>query len=377
MKNKADSRHEQSHRLASISAAAATLALALPWSAHAQGTVQITGILSTGPAYVDNIDGSSQGKLQNNLNWANWFGIRGTEDIGNGVLASFSLASNVNMKNGGAGQGNAFWNKNSWVGLGTRSLGSIQIGRNDEFAADTCIVSAMCVGGLVFNLHPGNLDRAGGGQLANMIKYVSPDFGSYRFRAYYAPGETGFTNNGRAVGVVGSYRSDAATVSASYESIKGVAFGPANVATGLGLFNFYGTPANAGSNFVLDEQQIMLIGARVPVNRFTLFAQASEVKLKSGANDDGLTTYELGGTYNFTDVLSATAAGSHSSFGTSKWDNYQLVASYGLSKRSSVFAGLAYLKVGGPNQRAQMFQVGGASSSQTQAAAAVGLRHNF
>jgi len=360
-------------------AALATAALALiGCGAHAQGSVQILGVLSTGPARISNVAGGELNKLQNNLNWSNSIIIRGTEDLGDGMRAGFSLAGNLNLKTGQLGQGAATFNKNSWVSLGSRTFGDIQVGRNDVFAPEQCVVSAMCIGGLIFNLHPGNLDRIGGSQLANTIKYVSPDWGPFRARAYYSHGETdGGTNTGRAVGVVGMYRRDGLFVTASYENIKGVAFTPLNANTGIGLQRFYGNPVTAGSSFLLNRQEITLLGARVPVGKFNLYAQASNVKLEFRGNDDSLRTYELGAVYNVSDALSLTAAGYRSRFTSSRWDNYGMLVNYALSRRTSIFAGYAYEKVSGPNQVAQMFQAGGASSNQRQSAIAAGMRHTF
>jgi predicted porin len=364
-------------RLFRRSALCAAIGAVVASGAHAQSSVQISGIMSVGPAYVSNTGSGGGWRLQNNLNWSNSMAIRGVEDLGGGLRAAFSLAYNINLTSGAMGQGNTAFNKNAWVSIGHRDFGDIQIGRNDEFSAEQCVVSAMCWHGLVFNLHPGNLDRIGGSQLANMVKYVSPDWGPLRVRAYYSKGDsTAGTNTGRASGVDAMYRSDSLLVSATYETIRGASISPFNAGTGFGLTRFYGAAAGPSTSFVLDEDRIATIGARVPLGPFALFAEGSDVKLTYKGNDQSLRTYELGATYNFADRITLNVSGYRSTFTTSRWNNYSVMLNYAFSKRTSVFTCVALERTAGPDVVAQLFQAP-SSGNHRQNAFAVGIRTAF
>ncbi|MBT9594385.1 MAG: porin [Vitreoscilla sp.] len=70
-------------------------------------------------------------------------GFKGTEDLGDGLKASFYLEHRLNPDTGTVGGGDTFWKGGSWVGLSSDTLGSVKIGRwwsqaflKSQYAAD-------------------------------------------------------------------------------------------------------------------------------------------------------------------------------------------------------------------------------------------------
>lgn len=126
---------------------AATLAaLAGPALAQAQpATVQVYGILDVAAA---SLTGASGGVAKGNprikqlLNGGmstSTFGLRGSEDLGGGLTATFELASFLRLDTGAVGRSDAigapvnvtadpFWSKFAWVGLTSRELGRLRLG---------------------------------------------------------------------------------------------------------------------------------------------------------------------------------------------------------------------------------------------------------
>ncbi|CAN7584832.1 porin [Variovorax paradoxus] len=59
---------------------------------------------------------------------ASRLGFRGTEDLGGGNRAYFKLETGISADTGAPTNATQFWNRESYVGLGSESLGSVQVG---------------------------------------------------------------------------------------------------------------------------------------------------------------------------------------------------------------------------------------------------------
>ncbi len=106
--------------VAAVSALAATGALA-------QSSITVFGRLNTSLEEQKNIavSGSRQSVMQNN---ASRLGFKGTEDLGGGLKADFFLEHRFNSDTG-TNTSSAFWAGDAYVGLSSRSFGSIKLGR--------------------------------------------------------------------------------------------------------------------------------------------------------------------------------------------------------------------------------------------------------
>jgi predicted porin len=126
-------------------------------------------------------------------------GLRGTEDLGNGLKAIFQIESGVNVDNGSntgqGGQGNAstgFWaSRDSYVGLDS-NWGRLTFGRqsiyysngvNAQFAANYINTEVPWTDGRAF----GRINAPGAGRLSNTVLYTSPTFAGLNGSVYYSP----------------------------------------------------------------------------------------------------------------------------------------------------------------------------------------------
>src|SRR5205814_4100305 len=97
--------------------------------AHAQSSntnITLYGIVD---AYVQAAHGAATlTRLQSGGLSGSRFGLRGTEDLGGGLRALFTIESGINLDDGTNGQ-NAFWGRQAYVGLGSSTLGTLTLGR--------------------------------------------------------------------------------------------------------------------------------------------------------------------------------------------------------------------------------------------------------
>ena len=85
-------------------------------------------ILDAGITYVNNTGGSHVVKFDDGVAYGNRFGLKGTEDLGGGLKAVFTLESGFHLGNGQLGFGGAEFGRQAYVGLqndwGTLSFGN-------------------------------------------------------------------------------------------------------------------------------------------------------------------------------------------------------------------------------------------------------------
>lgn len=109
----------------------AAVALALPAIALAQGSVTVYGLLDVGVEAVNHVgpNSSSVWRMPMNTNTApSRLGVRGSEDLGGGLLAQFALEMGIDPGTGLTLQGGRGWGRQSWVGL-TGPWGTVSLGR--------------------------------------------------------------------------------------------------------------------------------------------------------------------------------------------------------------------------------------------------------
>jgi predicted porin len=111
-------------------AAIATIAAA---AAQAQSAITTYGIIDTAVEYYNNADayGNSLTRMPSlgGGMFPSRLGLRGTEDLGGGLKAIFTLENGYTPDAGGLGQGNRLFGRQAWVGL-AGSWGQVTLGRN-------------------------------------------------------------------------------------------------------------------------------------------------------------------------------------------------------------------------------------------------------
>lgn len=109
--------------------AAATCALAS--SAVNAQSVTLYGLIDTGIEYVSHANANGNGLTRipsvTGTLPSRW-GLRGAEDLGNGMKAVFTLESGFNTDTGTSGQGGRLFGRQAWVGLAS-DYGTVTLGR--------------------------------------------------------------------------------------------------------------------------------------------------------------------------------------------------------------------------------------------------------
>ena len=193
--------------------ATAFAATLLCQAATAQSQVQLYGLLDltvarmTGPATgINKLDRGITQLVNGGLSTSH-FGVRGSEDLGGGLSASFELSSFVRVDTGATGRSDAigapvnvaadpFWARAAWVGLGSPSFGRLRLGNQTSLLFLNAITSNAFGDSTVFG--PLNLVTFIGGPLSggtgwtNQALWDSPRMGNFSVSAAHSFAE----NNG-------------------------------------------------------------------------------------------------------------------------------------------------------------------------------------
>lgn len=189
-------------------------------SAQAQSTVTLFGLIDVSAGKFQSPGAKSTKGIDSGNMTTSFWGVKGTEDLGGGMSAVFSLESFLRADVGASGRFGAdtFWARNAYVGL-TSGAGTVTLGRN---------TTALFVNTLIFNAFsdsfgfspairqtfisspgfPTVLTKANDVQVSgdtgwsDSIKYSSPSFGGLSFTAHGALGEA---NGGRNLGLSALY----------------------------------------------------------------------------------------------------------------------------------------------------------------------------
>jgi outer membrane protein OmpU len=207
-------------------------------TAYAQSNVTLYGLIDESLNYVSNEGGHSAfTQTSGNVQGSRW-GIKGTEDLGGGYQAIFTLENGFALNNGALGQGGLEFGRQAFVGL-TTPAGTITLGRQYDFLIYLYSMTNLYSAG-TYGFHLGDYDRLGGERLNNVIAYQSPTFGGLKFGALYAPGgQPGHLAAGSAQSYGVSYSRGNLNLAAAYTSVNNTTITPA---TTIGVPDLFGTP---------------------------------------------------------------------------------------------------------------------------------------
>ena len=224
---------------------AALLALGAVASVQAQSSVSLYGMVDMSVGQAQAPGAKSTKVVDSGRMSTSYWGVKGHEDLGGGLSAVFAMEAFMLNDTGASGRftGDAYFARNSFVGLTSNSLGSVKVGRN---------TTSLFVNTLIFNAFG---DSFG----------FSPAIRHY-FISGTVSGDTGWNNS----------------VMVASPSMGGLS-ATATVAAGEG---------NGGRNTAVSA---LYFGGPVGLG----FAWQ---KAKMGATVDDTTSWQLGGSFNFSPV---------------------------------------------------------------------------
>ena len=188
-------------------AAALLAGFATAGVAQAETSVTLYGILDTGYGYQNykfdrgdaDITAKSSGLRDGTFNGSRW-GLKGSEDLGDGLRAIFQLEAHVNLGNQSGGAHSGFM-RQSFVGLSSDNWGTFTMGRQYSAGVDTFLVpNGVNLGDAdkVF----GSTGLGEGTRVENSFKYVTPDLSGFKAVLMYGTGDDGSATGGASTTVV-------------------------------------------------------------------------------------------------------------------------------------------------------------------------------
>lgn len=283
---------------------AVAVAAALPAAAFAQSNVTLYGIADAGVGFVDTDGPGADATMVVNSGYQSTsrFGIRGSEDLGGGLKATFNIEAGVNFDDGTT-DANGFFQRRAVVGL-AGGFGEVRLGRDYtpgfSAAGTTDVMGYGLLGNwLTFTAQGGIATRA-----SNGVHYTG-SFSGVTVRAMYATGETndgtgaldpmaGDKDINDAFGISAVYAGGPLTIQGYYQEINGATGATVKQAGLGGGYNFgafrltlaYGM-ADADNNTSVaggDELQAFGIGAGVKLGTGELLAQVIQMKVDDAVN---------------------------------------------------------------------------------------------
>jgi predicted porin len=312
----------------------ASLALAaLSSTASAQSTVNLYGLLDLSIGRTQAPGGTATKGVESGKMTTSFWGVRGTEDLGGGLKAVYTIESFMRADTAEAGRftGDTFWARNSFVGL-EGGFGTVTLGRNTTtLFVQTLIFNAM---GDSFGFSPSIRHYFTSGTVtgdtgwSDSVRYALPKLGGLSATVMAAAGEG---NGGRNASASALYFSGAFGAGFAWQSVKKGATVQDSSSWQLAasydlksvkLFGQYGNVDNKNTG---RDYDILGLGATMPVaaGSGTVRAQWGQIKPDLGAKR---TTLTLGYTHNLSkrtevygafmnDKLSGTGSGNNYSVG--------------------------------------------------------------
>lgn len=169
---------------------AAALLAGFAGVAQAETQVTLYGIIDAGIGYqkIKGTDGESRSKFgtnSGNQSGSRW-GLRGTEDLGGGTRAVFTLESGFNSNTGRSAQDNRLFGRQATVGLANDAWGQFDFGRQTNIASK--YFGSIDPFGASFGLanigH--SFGQANTTRYDNMVMYQTPSYAGFQVGAGYS-----------------------------------------------------------------------------------------------------------------------------------------------------------------------------------------------
>lgn len=214
-------------------------------SALAQTQVSIYGIADIGIARADTSAASATWRMDSGNQSGSRLGFRGTEDLGNGLSAIFTLENGYSLDAGTLGQGGRLFGRQGFVGLNSTRLGMLKLGRQYtpmHLAQDAVDPFNVNLAGNMQNIFTANgLNPAGSTigmqdvRMDNTVNYTAPRLGGFSAEIAYGLGEiAGTSSAGRQFGFSAGYRAGQLNLVLSHHDANIAATGADGRATMLG-----------------------------------------------------------------------------------------------------------------------------------------------
>lgn len=295
--------------------------------AHAQSSVTLYGLINSGLTYVNNSKGGALVQTQSGAYTGSRWGLKGREDLGNGLAAVFVLENGFDGYKGTLGQNGREFGRQAYVGLSS-PWGTVTAGR--QYEESSTFVSKVSASGLwagYIGSHPGDVDNVGStNRVNNTIKYTSPTFNGLTVGGLYSlGGVAGSFSSHEVFSLGGSYENGPVLIAAAYENIHN---------PGFTLYD--GTDPVAGS----------LASYKSPASNpmFAGYESASNMQVFGGGATYAFGALKIGAVYTNTQFRNVIATPATPRGGSHTFANYEANVVYQATTPLSFGASYDYLK---------------------------------
>lgn len=401
-------------RVLKLSAVALAAGLAAG-AAQAQSSVTLYGIVDTGIGYQNNqapalgatSGGHASTRMINGIWSGSRFGMKGSEDLGGGTKAIFTLEEGFNSATGAMAVSGLAFNRQAFVGLTDARLGTFTAGRQytayytllSPWSPTTWLTGA-------FGAHPGDIDSLDTNYRANnSFVYMSPTIGGLTLGGSYSiGGEPGSFNAGSTWSAAAQYKNGPLGIAAGIQRVN-------NSAEGGGAWGSFSTVSNAGGQPAVSalnngyqlaqaQQRIAVTGGWQFTPSFDISVSYSNVQYVPGVNskfasEAVFNTYgavlhwkatpglDLAGGYSYTKAAKANGVTDGAQYQQIVFSQY-----YSLSKRTAFYVLEAFTRANGQTLNASGAVInatatvgdgfnGTPSASRNLFAAGAGIVHRF
>ena len=328
---------------------AAALTVGFFGVAQAETSVTLYGIIDTGLGYnkteVGDVDATKFGMINGVQSGSRW-GLKGTEDLGDGLQAVFQLESGFDSSTGKSAQGSRLFGRHATIGLQSDSWGRLDFGRQTNIASKYMDIASP-FGASFGQANVGaTFGSANTTRWDNMVMYQTPNFSGFQFGVGYSFNVDGAQNwdvdgkpDSNEEGITAGLRYVNGPIGAAltYDQIKNETADEKVKQWNLGLsydfevvklhagfgqtrdgwINAYGFGGNAPDfatvNIYNDnlDANLYTFGVSAPVGAGTVMASWAMVDFDEDFSDEKQSIYSLGYTYALSKRTNVYAYGSY------------------------------------------------------------------
>jgi len=312
------------------------------------------------------VAGVNKGNVSSNVSK---FGIKGSEDLGDGLSAVWQIEQQVNMDNSGG----TFGTRNTFLGLKSNDMGTVLMGRHDtpykistralDIFGDSIADNRSLLGGVSGRTAAASFD----GRQPDVIAYISPALSGFTGAIAYVnlneAAVTAAAPKANALSLAGMYSAAPFYASLAYEEhiLNTVVVGGKEKATKLGL------------GYKMDAFKV----------NFAYEKTSDNLTLGTGANRFGHSAYYLAGQYNFTSIDAVKLAyGKSNQIGalaSSSANQFSLGYDHNLSKRTKLYAIYSRIsnQTGAANSFSQTTAISANGVGASPSVLSLGMSHTF
>jgi predicted porin len=243
------------------SASLAPLFAAIPLSAFAQSSVSLYGTLDNATVYASNQKGHSNVYMRGGTLNANKIGFLGTEDLGGGTQAVFTIEQGFDVDKGTQATPGLAFSRQAFVGLANGNYGTVTMGR--QYTAYIRYVGSLSsattlTGGT--GAHPGDVDGFDTSRVNNSVVYATPVYSGFQLSAMHGfGGVPGSLSSGNSLSAALKYDDGPLSAAVGYLKVNNTdgargAFDPG----ASGSFAIATSPVNIG---YVSAKSVQYLGA--------------------------------------------------------------------------------------------------------------------